>query len=197
MLEDDAPLACSLAPSAALAAGDELVHADLLRAGDPLGFTHPLVRAAVYGQLAFGERAQTHRRAARLLAEMGAAGERVSAHLLESPAAGDEVVVEALRAAARRALAQGVPGSAVSYRGKEAVGTVTARPAGGHLASSGAVHLTSASGVGHHGKWVAVKLAMRLPKSLAGETLRLDVAAVDRHGRTQLERHAGSIRVAG
>jgi hypothetical protein len=84
-----------------------------------------------------------------------------------------------------------------AYRGKEAVGTVTARPAGGHLASSGAVHLTSASGVGHHGKWVTVKLVMRLPKSLAGETLRLDVTAVDRHGRTQLERHAGSIRVAG
>ena len=120
VLEDDAPLAlagslATLAPSAALAAADELAHADLLRAGDPLGFTHPLVRAAVYGQLAFGERAQTHRRAARLLAEMGAAGERVSAHLLESPAAGDEVVVDALRAAARRALAQGVPGSAVSY----------------------------------------------------------------------------------
>src|SRR3954447_16622721 len=120
VLEDDAPLAlagslATLGPSAALAAADELARADLLRAGDPLGFTHPLVRAAVYGQLAFGERAQTHRRAARLLADAGGPGERVSAHLLESPAAGDPVVVDVLRAAARRALAQGVPGSAVRY----------------------------------------------------------------------------------
>jgi DNA-binding CsgD family transcriptional regulator len=120
VLEDDAPLALAgalvpLAPAAALGAADELARAEVLRAGDPLGFTHPLVRAAVYGQLAFGERAQTHRRAARLLAEMGAASERVSAHLLESPAAGDKVVVDVLRASARRASAQGVPGSAVSY----------------------------------------------------------------------------------
>ena len=120
VLEDDAPLGmagalATLPPGEALAAADELARADVLRAGDPLGFTHPLVRTAVYGQLAFRERAEMHRRAARLLAEAGAAAERVSAHLLESPAAGDEVVVGVLRGAARRALAQGVPQSAVSY----------------------------------------------------------------------------------
>ena len=120
VLEDDAPLGlagtlATLTSAATLSAADELARADVLRAGDPVGFTHPLVRAAVYGRLGFGERAQLHRRAAGLLAASGAPGERVSAHLLESATAGDDVVVGVLRAAARRALAQGVPGSAVRY----------------------------------------------------------------------------------
>ena len=118
VFEDDAPLHLAaalteLSATEALAAADELARADVLRPGDPLGFTHPLVRAAVYGRLPFGERALTHRRAARLLTESGAASERVSAHLLESSPEGDAVVVEVLRATARRALAQGVPRSAV------------------------------------------------------------------------------------
>src|SRR4051812_17956140 len=136
VLEDDAPLAlagslATLGPSAALAAADELARADLLRAGDPLGFTHPLVRAAVYGQLAFGERAHMHRRAARLLAQARASSERVSAHLLESSPDGDDVVVELLRASARRALAQGTPASAVRYleRALREPPAETARPA--------------------------------------------------------------------
>jgi predicted ATPase len=93
VLEDDAPLALAAAlgavtPPAALMAADELARADVLRPGDPLGFTHPLLRAAVYGQLSFGERAQAHRRAAHLLAEAGAPAERVAAHLLRSPSGG-------------------------------------------------------------------------------------------------------------
>ena len=64
VLEDDAPLALAAElaharrPRRRMGAADELAQADVLRAGDPVGFTHPLVRAAVYGQLAFGERAQ-------------------------------------------------------------------------------------------------------------------------------------------
>ena len=82
------------------------------------------------------------------------------------------------------------------YRGKKAVGTVTARPARGRLSSTGAVDLMSGSKLGHHGKWVTSKLAMRLPRSLAGKTLRVDVMAVDRRGHKQVERDAGTIRVA-
>jgi DNA-binding CsgD family transcriptional regulator len=120
VLEDDAPLALAaalgaVAAPAALVAADELMRADLLHPGDPLGFTHSLLRAAVYGQLSFGERAQAHRRAAHLLAAAGAPAERVAAHLLRSPPAGDADVVDVLRAAARHAMAQGVPGSAVEY----------------------------------------------------------------------------------
>ena len=120
IFEDDAPLHLAaeltrLAPGAALVAADELVRADVLRAGDPLGFTHPLVRAAVYGELPFGQRALTHCRAARLLVDSGASGERVSAHLLESSPDGDATVVEILRETAQRAMAQGAPASAVRY----------------------------------------------------------------------------------
>jgi hypothetical protein len=83
-----------------------------------------------------------------------------------------------------------------AYRGKTAVGTVTAHPAGQRLSSTGAIHLMPGSLLSHHGKWVTAKLALRVPKSLAGETLRVDVLAVDRQGREQVERGAGTIRVA-
>jgi hypothetical protein len=99
----------------AVAAADELVRADLLRPGNVLGFVHPLLRAAIYGSLPKRIRAQTHRRAAQLLADAGATGEQVCAHLLEAPPLGDEGVVDTLRATAGRALAQGVPASAVNY----------------------------------------------------------------------------------
>ena len=120
VFEDDAPLHLAaeltgLSRAAALAAADELAAADVLRAGDPLGFTHPLVRSAVYGELPYGERARTHRRAAQLLVASGASSEPVSAHLLESSPDGDAVVVEQLRATAERAMARGVPASAVRY----------------------------------------------------------------------------------
>jgi RTX calcium-binding nonapeptide repeat (4 copies) len=83
-----------------------------------------------------------------------------------------------------------------AYHGKQAVGTVTARPAAGGLASTGAVRLMSGSKLSHHGKWVTAALALRLPKSLAGETLRVDVMAADRDGHKNVERRAGTIRVA-
>ena len=120
VFEDDAALHLAaeltgLGAGAALAAADELARADVLRAGDPLGFTHPLVRAAVYGDLPFGERARTHRCAAQLLIESGASRERISAHLLEAAPDGDAAVVEHLQATAHRAMARGVPASAVRY----------------------------------------------------------------------------------
>jgi predicted ATPase len=113
VFEDDVALdlAAALAelePVAARAAAEELGRADVLLAGDPLGFTHPLVRAAVYGGMPQQLRGDTHRRAAQLLA----AYEQVCAHLLEASPAGDEEVVNRLRATARRALGQGAPASA-------------------------------------------------------------------------------------
>ena len=120
VFEDDAPLHLAaeltgLTAGAALAAADELARADVLRPGDPLGFTHPLVRAAVYGDLPFGERARTHRRAARLMVEAGFSHECVSSHLLEAAPDGRRRVVEHLRATAQRAMARGAPASAVRY----------------------------------------------------------------------------------
>ena len=118
--EDEVPLhlAAALAmldPVDALAAADELTRADITSPGDPLGFVHPLIRAAVYDALARPDRALTHREAARLLAEHGAPSEQIASHLLEAPPAGDGLVVEGLRAAAREAMAHGVPEAAARY----------------------------------------------------------------------------------
>ena len=61
---------------------------DVLRPQQPLGFVHPLIRAAVYESLTPLERDGGHERAAALLAAAGAEPERVAAQLLRSPPAG-------------------------------------------------------------------------------------------------------------
>jgi DNA-binding CsgD family transcriptional regulator/tetratricopeptide (TPR) repeat protein len=92
-----------------------LARVDVLRADAPLGYVHPLIRAAVYDELTTLERDRGHAAAARLLAEAGAEPERVAAHLLRSPPAGDAQVVATLRDAARRAGSRGASESAVAY----------------------------------------------------------------------------------
>jgi DNA-binding CsgD family transcriptional regulator len=101
--------------TAAVAAADDLVSGDLLASGDPLGFRHPLLRAAVYGGLPQRRRGEMHARAARLLTAGGADVEQVCAHLLLAPSSGDGDVVATLRSAAARALEMAAPGSAVEY----------------------------------------------------------------------------------
>jgi Ca2+-binding RTX toxin-like protein len=82
------------------------------------------------------------------------------------------------------------------YRGGRVVGTVKARPGSARLTGTGAVELVAAgSKLSHRGKTVTAKLALRLPKSLAGQDLRVDVQATDSRGRTQIEPSAGLIRV--
>lgn len=96
------------------AAARELVGAEILRPEPPLGFVHPLVQAAVYRDLAPGERELHHEQAARLLVERGAPVEQIAAHVLSMPARGDARVVDVLRRAAAAALAKGAPDAAVS-----------------------------------------------------------------------------------
>ncbi|MGH3636840.1 MAG: AAA family ATPase, partial [Mycobacterium sp.] len=60
-----------LTVDAAAAAADSLVTAELLAAGRPLRFVHPLVRSAIYEQLPSGARSRAHARAAQLLAGEG------------------------------------------------------------------------------------------------------------------------------
>jgi hypothetical protein len=48
----------------------------------------------------------------------------------------------------------------------------------------------------HKGKTVTARLAVRLDESLAGQTLQVDVEATDARGARQLERDAGTVRVA-
>ena len=75
-----------LEPEAAHVAAEQLARADLVNAGDPCGFVHPLLRSAVYGALPAAEQGAAHRRAARLLAAQGAPSEQLAAHLLEASA---------------------------------------------------------------------------------------------------------------
>jgi DNA-binding CsgD family transcriptional regulator len=113
----DLPVVAELAdlePATVAAATRELVHAEILRTEPPLGFVHPLVQAAIYADLAPGERELQHEHAARLLVELGAPKEQIAAHLLVIPGRGEDWVVDVLRAAANTAVVKGALDSAIS-----------------------------------------------------------------------------------
>ena len=106
-----------LAGEAAAEASARLVREDVLRVDDsvPGGaavFSHPIVRAAVYRELGPERCARLHAEAARLVAAAGGAPERIAAHLLHAPPAGDAWAVDELRRAARRSLAEGAADAA-------------------------------------------------------------------------------------
>jgi DNA-binding CsgD family transcriptional regulator len=100
---------------AAFEAADALARLDVLRPQPSLSFVHPLIRGAVYEALTPPERERGHARAARLLANEGEEAERVAAHLLRTPPAGDAWVVASLRRAAGRAGSRGASENAVAY----------------------------------------------------------------------------------
>ncbi|MBE2317349.1 AAA family ATPase [Solirubrobacter sp. CPCC 204708] len=113
------PLAAQLAgldPVAAETALDALCRADVITRDedDRLGFVHPIVLAAIYHDLPAGVRRDGHHRAARLLAERGAAPEEIASHLALTAPRGDAWAVQALRAAAQRALILGDPAAALA-----------------------------------------------------------------------------------
>ena len=99
-----------LGPTAA-----NLVRLDLLRREDPLEFTHPVVRGAVYQTLDVVERGAAHRSAAELLLHAGAPPESAAGHLLRVAPQADPFVISTLRQAAERSLAQGAAEAAVGY----------------------------------------------------------------------------------
>jgi DNA-binding CsgD family transcriptional regulator/tetratricopeptide (TPR) repeat protein len=92
-----------------------LVRAEILRPEPPLGFVHPLVADAVYRDVPPGDRELRHARAARLLAALEAPAERVAAHLLHVPPAGEAWRVATLREAATLASRKGAAENAVSF----------------------------------------------------------------------------------
>jgi DNA-binding CsgD family transcriptional regulator len=96
-------------------AADRLADAGILRPSRPLEFVHPIVRAAVYDQLAPGERSRAHRRAAAQLADDGSSAEHVASHALACEPAGDADVVGWLREAARSAVGKSAPDAAARY----------------------------------------------------------------------------------
>ncbi len=95
-------------------AADDLVRADIFVGGERLGFVHPVVRAAMYEDLAPGERQTWHAAAATELAKAGASPERVTAHLLLTTATGDQDRVEVLRSAAGVAARRGASSAAAA-----------------------------------------------------------------------------------
>jgi DNA-binding CsgD family transcriptional regulator len=103
-----------LAPRDAALAADLLVGAGVLDE-TPLCFVHPLLRGAVYRDMAAADRAEAHGRSARLLAEAHENPARVAEHLLATAPAGDCWTLEQLRAAAWEATTRGAPESAVTY----------------------------------------------------------------------------------
>jgi DNA-binding CsgD family transcriptional regulator len=109
---------------AALAGLDEHVVADataalarahVLRPEPPLRFVHPLVRDAVYHDLAPAEREVRHAEAARLLIEAQAPAEAVATHLLTCAPRGHGWVVDILGEAAASARSRGAADSAAAY----------------------------------------------------------------------------------
>lgn len=94
---------------------DALSRGAVLGGDVELGFTHPLVRAAVYAELPSAARMGLHLEAARLLRDTDRGGEAVAAQLLHAPPQGRAWAVEVLREAARSAVGRAAPGPAVVY----------------------------------------------------------------------------------
>jgi DNA-binding CsgD family transcriptional regulator len=99
---------------AAARAVDLLGEAHVLTGGGTVEFVHPVVRAAIYAQLAPAARSGSHERAARLLAAADAPPEEVAGHLLAVEPSDDAWVVERLREAAAQAATHGAPEAAVT-----------------------------------------------------------------------------------
>jgi DNA-binding CsgD family transcriptional regulator len=114
VLGDDSDLqlvadVAGLSESEARAAADDLVRANIFARSARLGFVHPIVRAALYEDLAPGQRQARHAAAAEALARLGASPERVTAHLLLTGPTGERRRIETLRAAAAAAAGRGAP----------------------------------------------------------------------------------------
>ena len=137
ILGPGAPLrhAASLAElnrEAAETAADRLRAADVLAPERELDFVHPIVHEALLAELPASRRAALHSGAAALLVADGAPPDRIAAHLLSAEPYGESWVVEALRAAARQAMARGAPDTAAGYLRRGAGRAARARgPPGG------------------------------------------------------------------
>ena len=110
-----AAMLAGLDERAASEAADALAAIEILKSELPLEFVHPIVRAAVYGDLAPATRSLVHAHAARLLAAEHADPEQVAAHLLACEPLGEPWAVQQLRIAASTALARGAPETTRAY----------------------------------------------------------------------------------
>ncbi|GAA2827085.1 hypothetical protein GCM10010452_64210 [Crossiella cryophila] len=96
-------VAAGLGLAATLAAAQQLIAADLLRANGPervVTFRHPLLRAAVYESASPLWQSTAHRRVADLLRERGAPAVQLAPHLARCGEIGDASAIEVLTRAA-------------------------------------------------------------------------------------------------
>jgi DNA-binding CsgD family transcriptional regulator len=110
----DVAAMCGLDEGTVRSVAVELVGTQILASDMLLGFVHPLVRAAVYGEMAPVQRAALHRRAAQLL-EVRGASENAAVHLLQVDPRGDPHAVKALCDAGAAAAANGAPEAAATF----------------------------------------------------------------------------------
>ena len=96
-------------------AADALAEVSIFDPARPLAFVHTLVRSSVYSEMSSRERARSHERAARLLADAGEAPDRIAVHLLATHPGGNTETVNTLRQAAKGARNRGAPDVAVTY----------------------------------------------------------------------------------
>ncbi|HEX6115731.1 MAG TPA: AAA family ATPase [Solirubrobacterales bacterium] len=94
---------------------DELAASAILTSGEPLGFTHPLVRAAVYDSIPDVARAGLPAEVAERLHETGAPHEVVAGHLLSAEHRCGPWALDELEAAAAEAMSRGSPTAAARY----------------------------------------------------------------------------------
>ncbi|HEX2086982.1 MAG TPA: AAA family ATPase [Solirubrobacteraceae bacterium] len=105
----DAGALAELDSAETLAAADTLVAGGILRAADPLAFTHPFVQSTVEHEIGLGARPGLHARAAALLDERGAPAEAVAAHLVHALPAAHDRTAAVLLDAARDAMRHSAP----------------------------------------------------------------------------------------
>jgi DNA-binding CsgD family transcriptional regulator/tetratricopeptide (TPR) repeat protein len=103
----DAGRLAGLGASDLEAAIGALVSAGVVEPGGTVRFTHPILRAAIYGDLSTAERERLHHAAAAILRERGAPAGRVAAQVMHTEPAADPGAAALLRQAARDALALG------------------------------------------------------------------------------------------
>lgn len=94
---------------------DAMCAAGIAEPDDTIRFRHPIVRAALEASVPPAGRARAHLQAAQALLGEAAPPERVAGHLVAAERGGRRWVVEVLRRAAVRALADGAPASAATY----------------------------------------------------------------------------------
>jgi DNA-binding CsgD family transcriptional regulator len=103
----DAGRLAALADSDVEVALASLLSAGVVQPGTAARFAHPILRAAIYGDLSFAERERMHHATARILRERGAPASQVAAHVMLTEPAADPVALALLRQAAHDALALG------------------------------------------------------------------------------------------